>query len=151
MTAFVYQLPEVMLRKVDFFYLRLVILNPYQRFGGHNSHFWLNVICLMHRQPLTDLRLIIVEASKSHSDTPQLLGLLWTSDQLLATHNTHKKPISMPLGGIRTRNRRKQLAADPRVDRATNGIDCYSFQRWRKYNVLGLEEPQKFYVVKPEF
>jgi len=56
----------------------------------------------------------------------------------------------MPLGGIRTRNRRKQLAADPRVDRATNGIDCYSFQRWRKYNVLGLEEPQKFYVVKPE-
>jgi len=28
-----------------------------------------------------DQRLLITEASQSHSDTPHLVGLLWTSDQ----------------------------------------------------------------------
>jgi hypothetical protein len=103
----------------------------------------------MHRQLLTDLRLITVEASISRSYTPQSLGLLWTSDRLLTTHNTHKRRVSTLLGWIRTRNLKKRVAADPRLDRANTGIDCFNFHRWRKYNALGLEEPQKIYVVKP--
>jgi hypothetical protein len=56
----------------------------------------------------------------------------------------------MPLGGIQTRNPRKRLTGDSGLDRAITGIGCFNFRRWRKYNALGLEEPQKIYVVKPE-
>jgi hypothetical protein len=35
----------------------------------------------MARQPLGGLGLLIIEVSRSHSDTPQSVGLLWTSDQ----------------------------------------------------------------------
>jgi len=34
----------------------------------------------MARQPLTGQGLLIVEASRSHSDTPHSVGLLWTGD-----------------------------------------------------------------------
>ena len=33
------------------------------------------------RQPLWDQGLLIVEASRSYSDTPHSVGLLWTSNQ----------------------------------------------------------------------
>ena len=32
--------------------------------------------------------LLVIEASRSHSDTPQSVGLLWTSDQLVAETST---------------------------------------------------------------
>jgi hypothetical protein len=35
----------------------------------------------MAQQPLVGRGLLIIEASWSQSDTPQLVGLLWTSDQ----------------------------------------------------------------------
>jgi hypothetical protein len=35
----------------------------------------------MARQPLVGQGLLIIEASRSHSDTPHSVGLLWTSDQ----------------------------------------------------------------------
>jgi hypothetical protein len=40
-----------------------------------------------------------------HNDTPQLVGLLWKSDQLrrdlyLITHNTHNRQTSMPPAGF---------------------------------------------------
>jgi hypothetical protein len=35
----------------------------------------------MAQQPLVDQGLLIVEASRSRSDTPQSVGLLWTSNQ----------------------------------------------------------------------
>ena len=35
----------------------------------------------MAKQPLVDQSLLITEASWSHSDTPQSVTLLWTSDQ----------------------------------------------------------------------
>ena len=35
----------------------------------------------MAQQPLVDQGLLIVEASRSCSDTPQSVGLLWTSNQ----------------------------------------------------------------------
>jgi len=60
--------------------------------------------------------LLIIEASRSHSDTPHSVGLLWTSDQPDAvtsiTPNTHERETSMPPGGIRTHNPRERAAAD---------------------------------------
>jgi len=52
------------------------------------------------RQPLMGQGFLIVEASRSHSDTPHSVGHLWTSDQLVAeadtytTHNKHKRGTS---------------------------------------------------------
>jgi len=45
-----------------------------------------NEICIyfisfMAQQPIVGQGLPIIEASRSHSDTPQSVGLLWTSDQ----------------------------------------------------------------------
>jgi len=47
---------------------------------------------------LVGLGLLIVEYSRSHSDTPHLVGLIWTGDRHIAetTHNTHKRLTSMP-------------------------------------------------------
>jgi len=39
------------------------------------------VIFAVAQQTLVDQGLVIVEASRSHSDIPHLVGLLWTSDQ----------------------------------------------------------------------
>jgi hypothetical protein len=41
----------------------------------------LNTFFSMAQQPLVGSGLLIIEASKSHSDTPHSAGLLWTSDQ----------------------------------------------------------------------
>jgi len=48
--------------------------------------------------------LIVIEASRSHLDTPHSVGLLRTSDIY----------IHAP-GGIQTRNPKKRVAADPRL------------------------------------
>jgi hypothetical protein len=52
---------------------------------------------------LVDLDFHIFEVSKSHSDTPHSVGLLWTSEQPIAkicipdnTNNTRKRQTSMP-------------------------------------------------------
>jgi hypothetical protein len=37
--------------------------------------------CYMTQQPLGGQGLLLIEASRSHSDTPQSVWLLWTSDQ----------------------------------------------------------------------
>ena len=42
----------------------------------------------MAQQPLVGQGLLIIEDSRSHSDTPHSLGLLWTSDQLDAETST---------------------------------------------------------------
>jgi hypothetical protein len=42
---------------------------------------WFQVFFPMARQPLGGLGRLIIEASRSHSDTPHSVGLLWTSDQ----------------------------------------------------------------------
>jgi hypothetical protein len=62
--------------------------------------------------------LLSVEASRSLSDTPQLVGLLWTSDQPDTEtptwhHITQETDIYAP-GGIRTRSPSRRAAADPR-------------------------------------
>jgi hypothetical protein len=40
-----------------------------------------SIVIFMAQQPLVDQCLLVIEAIRSHSDTPHLLGLLWMSDQ----------------------------------------------------------------------
>jgi len=41
------------------------------------------------QQPLVGHHLLIVEASRSHTDTPHWAGLLWRSDQSDLTNTQH--------------------------------------------------------------
>jgi hypothetical protein len=95
-------------------------------------------VCVTYSEPGTYLStgqgLLIIEASQSHSDTPQSLGILWTSDQLVAetsdnTHNPHKRQTSMPLAGFKP----AATASDqPRVhalDRGSTGISTLILQK----------------------
>jgi len=53
----------------------------------------------------------IVEDSQSHSDTSNLVGLLWTSDQPDAETSTEQQ-TTMPLVGFKPTNPSKRAAAD---------------------------------------
>ena len=74
------------------------------------------------QQPLVGQGLPIIEASRSHSDTPHSVGLPWISDQpdaetslyLDNTQHSQETDIHAP-GGIRARNPSKQAAEDPRL------------------------------------
>jgi len=46
----------------------------------------------MAEQPPVGQGLLIIEASQSHSDTPHVVGLLWTSDQTDAETSTWQSP-----------------------------------------------------------
>jgi len=70
----------------------------------------------MARQPLMGQGLLNIEISRSHSDTPQSVGLLWTSDQpekeILPGSTQHSQETVMHgPGGIRSRNPSKRAAA----------------------------------------
>jgi hypothetical protein len=71
-------------------------------------------------QPPVCQGLLIIEASRSHSDTPHSVGLLWTRDQPDAgtsgwQHTTLKETNIDASGEIRTSNPSKRAAADPRL------------------------------------
>jgi hypothetical protein len=80
-----------------------------------------NFLLPMAQQPLVGQGLLIIEALRSHSDTPHSVGLLWMSDQpdaetstwqhIIFTRDTHSS------GRIRTHNPSKRTAADPRFRR----------------------------------
>ena len=65
------------------------------------------------QQPHVGQNLLIIKAARSHSDTPQPVGLLWTSDQTDPETSTwqhttltrHRRPCP---GGIRTQNASKR-------------------------------------------
>ena len=63
--------------------------------------------------------LLIIVDSRSHSDTPHAVGLLWTSDQPDAEtsiwQNTKLTTDSHASGGIQTRNTSSWAATDPRL------------------------------------
>ena len=75
----------------------------------------------MTQQPLDDKGLLIVVASRSHSDTPHSVGLLWASDQPDAETSTSQytqlsKGTNIHVaGGIRTHIPSKRAVADPRL------------------------------------
>jgi hypothetical protein len=62
----------------------------------------------MAQQPLVGQGLLIIQISRSHSDTPQSEGLLWMRDQPdadlhLTTRNTRNSQISMSPAGFEPR------------------------------------------------
>jgi hypothetical protein len=63
-------------------------------------------LSLLAQQPLVGQTFPSIEVSLSHSDTPHSVGLLRTSDQLVAeaatytTHNKHKRRTSMLSAGF---------------------------------------------------
>ena len=70
------------------------------------------------QQPLVGQGLLILETSRSHSDTPHSVGLLWTSNQPDAENPTWQNTISQQTdihapGGFRMRYPSKRAAADP--------------------------------------
>jgi hypothetical protein len=70
-------------------------------------------LLFLAQQPPVGQGLLIIEASRSHSDTPHSVGLLWTSDQPEADtstwqHTTLTGDIHAS-GGIRTRSPSKRM------------------------------------------
>jgi hypothetical protein len=61
--------------------------------------------------PLVGQLSLIIEASRSHSDTPHSVGLLWTSDN---TQHSQETAIHAPCG-IRTCSPSKRAAVGPRL------------------------------------
>jgi len=64
--------------------LRLLYIFKAECFGKGTKF----IIFTMARHPLVGQGLLVIEASRSHSDTPHLVGLLWMSDQLDAEIST---------------------------------------------------------------
>jgi hypothetical protein len=66
----------------------------------------------MKQQPLVDQGILIIQTSRSHSDTRHSIGVLWTSDRLDAETSTlqHTAPT-----GLGNRNSNKRAAADRRL------------------------------------
>jgi len=73
----------------------------------------------MVRHPIMGQGILIVEASRSHSDTPHSVRIIWTSvaTQKPLTGNTqHSQQTDIhAVSGIRTRNTIKRAVADPRL------------------------------------
>jgi hypothetical protein len=63
-----------------------IIVNSIHIYAKRHTELKLNF--LVARQPVVGQGLLIVEASRSHSDTPHWVGLLWTSDQPVAETST---------------------------------------------------------------
>ena len=72
--------------------------------------------------------LLIVDASRLHSDTPHFVGLLWTSDQpdaetfYLTTHNTHNRHTSMFPVGLEPTVPESERPRTHALDRVATGI-----------------------------
>jgi hypothetical protein len=87
---------------------------------------------------------LILEASRSHSDAPQSVGLLWTSDQSVAetstsqytTLTTDKHPCP---GGIRTHNLSWRAAEDLRFRPRGHCRDRWLIKYWLKLHDSGAE------------
>ena len=84
----------------------------------------------MTQQPLASQEPLIIGTSRSHSDTPHSVGLLWTSGQPDAEisawqQTTLARDIHAP-NGIRNRNPSKRVAADPRLRTARPPVEiCF--------------------------
>ena len=70
--------------------------------------------------------LLIIEASRSHSDTPQSVGILWTSDQPdeETTWNNHKRHISTSPAEIEPTNPANEWPQSHASDRPVPIIPC---------------------------
>ena len=83
----------------------------------------------MVRQPIVSQGLVIIEASRSYSNTPHSVGLLWTIDQPdadrpLPDKTKHSQETDIhSYAGIRTRNPSNERPEAHALNRAAIGID----------------------------
>jgi hypothetical protein len=73
--------------RISFYYkIRITVISVIRKHATSRCHDRAETfkIFSMETEPLGGLGLLIVEASRSHSDTPHSVGLLWTSDQPVA-------------------------------------------------------------------
>ena len=81
----------------------------------------------MAQKPLVGQGLFIVEDSRSYSDTPNSVGLLWMSDQPVAetstctTHNICKKLTSITSAGFEPPIAAREQPQTHSLDRAVSG------------------------------
>ena len=90
--------------------------------------------------------LLIIEASRSQSDTPHSVGLLWMNDQpyaecYLTTHNTHKRHTSMPPAGIAPAIPASVRPQNQTVDHVATGIGAILWKTtinilWKIYKLI---------------
>ena len=104
------------------------VLYPIRGWSSHPHSKSKNRILAFKFQLLVGSELLTVEVSRLHSDTPNLVVLLWTNDWLVAEtstsqHKTLTRDRFFALGGIRTLNPNKQGDADPRF---------WLCNRWRR-------------------
>jgi len=78
----------------------------------HTSYIY--IFFPMARQPLVCQGRLIIEAARSHSDTPQSVGLVWTSDQPFAKKQHSQVTHFHAPVGIRTSNPSKEAAPRPK-------------------------------------
>jgi hypothetical protein len=88
----------------------------------------------MVRQPLVGQRLLIREASRSHTDTPHSVWLLWTSDQPDAEtptwqHTIHKRQTSMLPVGFEPAISASEWPQTYALDRAATGIGMQNINK----------------------
>ena len=82
----------------------------------------------MAQEPLVGQGLLVIEASRSHSDTPHSVGLLWTSDQPNAETSTWqhttltRDSACMPLAGFEPTIPASEGPQTHALDRADTGI-----------------------------
>jgi hypothetical protein len=87
---------------------------------------------LIEQQLLVDQRLLIIEASRPHSDTPHTVGLLWTSDYpdtetcTYPTHNTDKRQTSMPPARFEPANPGSEISQTHTLERADTGFSIFT-------------------------
>jgi hypothetical protein len=84
---------------------------------------------------------LIHEVSRSHSDAPQSVGHLLTSDRLVAhltAHNIHNRQTSMPPAGFEPTISAAERLQTHALDRAATGTgyQCYYSEKFRSCCIL---------------
>jgi hypothetical protein len=87
--------------------------------------------------------LLIIEDSWSHSDTRQMVGLLWMSDQLVAKTSTWQytalnRQRSMPLAGFELTLPASERPQTHTLDRVTTGFGQYILLHHKNVSLIPL-------------
>jgi len=90
-----------------------------------------NISFLVAQQPLEGQDLLIIEASRTHSDIAQSVGLLWTCDQLDAqtTHNILRRQDIMSQWHSNPQSQTSERPQNDALDHAVTGIDIHQYYR----------------------
>jgi len=83
------------------------------------------VLFSVAQQPQVGQGLLIIEASRSHSDIPQSAGLFWRSDlpdAEISTWQKHSRPTFIPHAGFEPAIPASELSQTHTLDRTFSGI-----------------------------